>query len=197
MASLHTSSSCQSPFVLIFLLINYIAMINSKGLNALPLFKPILTRQLSPIHVQPILLPLFSHTLFPQSSLKAVLYGEVWQAKRNVGRPHLRYMDCTKRHLLVADINKRHWEEMAHDRSAWRTAVKKEATKVETKTATDAKIKRQRRHERALAFANRINQQLEFACLYCGRTLSARIGQLSHERDFARKRSTICDVILI
>ena len=49
---------------------------------------------------------------------KTVLYGELWQAKRNVGRPHLRYMDCTKQHLHAANINKRHWEEMAHDRSA-------------------------------------------------------------------------------
>ena len=56
---------------------------------------------------------------------KEVLYGELWQAKRNVGRRHLRYMDCTKRHLNAADINKRHWGEMAQYRSAWRTTVKK------------------------------------------------------------------------
>ena len=119
---------------------------------------------------------------------KAVLYGELWQVKRNVGRPHLRYMDCTKRHFHAADINKRHWEEMTHDRSASRTAVKKEAAKAGTKRATDADIKRQRHHERALALVNRTDQQPEFACRYCGRKLAARIGQLSHERTCARKR---------
>ena len=102
---------------------------------------------------------------------KAVLYGELWQAKRNVGRRHLRYMDCTKRHLHTADINKRHWEEMAHDRSAWRTAVEKRAAKAETKRATDAEIKR-RRHERALALANRTNQQPQFARRYCAMSYS-------------------------
>ena len=64
---------------------------------------------------------------------KAFLYSELWQAKRDVGRPHLRYTDCTKRHLHAADINKRHWEEMAHDRSAWRTAVKQEPQKPKPK----------------------------------------------------------------
>ena len=78
---------------------------------------------------------------------KAVVHDEPWQAKRNVGRPHLGYMHCTKRHLHVADINKRHWEEMAHDRSAWRTAVNKGAAKAETKRTTDADIKRQDCHE--------------------------------------------------
>ena len=113
---------------------------------------------------------------------KAVVHEETWQAKRNVGRPHLGYIDCTKRHLHAAEINKRHWEEIGHDRSAWRTAVNKRAAKAGTKRATDAEIKRQPRHERALALANRTNQQPEFACRYYGRKLAARIGQLSHER---------------
>ena len=81
---------------------------------------------------------------------------------------------------------KRHWEEMAHYRSGWRTAVK--TAKAERTRATDAKIKRQRRHERALALANRTNQHPEFACRYCGRKLGVRIGQLSLERAGARKR---------
>ena len=37
----------------------------------------------------------------------------------NVGRSHLLYMDCTKRYLHAADINKRHWEEKVHDLSEW------------------------------------------------------------------------------
>ena len=122
---------------------------------------------------------------------KTVLYGELWQAKRNAGRPHLirptlHGLDKATPH--AADINKRHWEEMAHDRSAWCTAVKRGAAKAETKRATYAEIKRQRRQKRALALANRTNQQPEFACRYCGRKLAARIGQLSHERACARKR---------
>ena len=54
--------------------------------------------------------------------------------------------------------------------------------KAETKRATPADIKRQRRHARALALAHRTDQQPELACRYCGRKLAARIGQLSHER---------------
>ena len=78
--------------------------------------------------------------------------------------------------------------------TAWRTAVKKGAAKAETKRATDAEIKWQRRHKRALALENRTNHQPEFACRYCGRNLTARIDQLSRERACARKRWTICDV---
>ena len=118
---------------------------------------------------------------------KAVLYGKLWQAKRNVGRLHLRYMDCTKRHFHAANINKRHWEEMAYHRSAWRTAVEKGAAKAETKRTTGAEIKRQRRHERAFALANRTNQQPEFACRYCGRKIAARMDQLSIEKACAGK----------
>ena len=55
---------------------------------------------------------------------KAVLYGELWQATRNVGRPHLHYMDRTKQHLHAADINKRHWEEMAYGGSGIRPSKK-------------------------------------------------------------------------
>ncbi|KAI0237635.1 hypothetical protein LSAT2_011822 [Lamellibrachia satsuma] len=78
---------------------------------------------------------------------KVVLYSELWQAKRNVGRPHLCYVDCTKRHLHAVNINKRQWEEMAHDHSEWRTAIRKGAAKAETKRASDVEIKRQRSHE--------------------------------------------------
>ena len=112
---------------------------------------------------------------------KAVLYSKQWQAKQNVGRPPLSYMDCTKRHLHAANINKRHWEEMAHDHSAWHTAVKKGATKAKPKRATDVETK-------TTNLANRTNQLPEFTCQYCGRKLAARNGQLSHERSYAKKR---------
>ena len=63
----------------------------------------------------------------------AVLYGELRlrQAKRNVGKSHVRYMDWTNigQHLHAADIKKRRCEEMAHDRSAWRRPTKKEPQK--------------------------------------------------------------------
>ena len=63
----------------------------------------------------------------------AVLYVELWQTKRDVGRPHLYYRDCTKRQLHAADINKKHWGKMAQDRSAWNIAVKKEHQKPKPK----------------------------------------------------------------
>ena len=50
---------------------------------------------------------------------------------------------------------------MAHDRSAWCTAVKKGAAKAETKRASDVEIKRQRCHERVLALANQTNHTVE------------------------------------
>ena len=52
---------------------------------------------------------------------KTILYGELIDGKRNLVRPQLRYRDVCKRDMkeLKTELNK--WEELAMDRSKWRS----------------------------------------------------------------------------
>ena len=54
---------------------------------------------------------------------KQLLYGESEMAKRNVGRPQLRYMDQIKNDMKMfnIDINKR--QRFSSDRTMWRTRM--------------------------------------------------------------------------
>ena len=60
--------------------------------------------------------------------LKAVLYGELRAWHRNVGRPRLRFCDCTKRHLNCAGIDVHQREDLARDRRLWRICLLKLAS---------------------------------------------------------------------
>ena len=52
---------------------------------------------------------------------KTLLYGELSAEKRNLGRPQLRYRDVRKRDMNELNIDKNKWEELATDRSNWRS----------------------------------------------------------------------------
>ena len=52
---------------------------------------------------------------------KYLLYGELSAEKRNLGRPQLRYRDVRKRDMNELNIDKNKWEELATDRSNWRS----------------------------------------------------------------------------
>ena len=95
---------------------------------------------------------------------KAVLYGELWQAKQNFGRPHVTWtaQSDTSMPPISTRGTGRRWRTITVH--GIHTAIKKGATKAKTKTATDAEIKRQCRHECALALVNQTNQQPALAC---------------------------------
>ena len=49
---------------------------------------------------------------------KAILFSQLSVGRRNVGRPRLRYLDCTKRHLKAAAMplsSGRHWHRNGRD----------------------------------------------------------------------------------
>ena len=71
---------------------------------------------------------------------RQVLYGELWEGARPVGRPLLRFKDVCKRDLLLAEFNPNTWEDLAQDRTTWRHGVKEGALMAETKARAEATI---------------------------------------------------------
>ena len=69
---------------------------------------------------------------------KDILYGELAEGKRPVGRPQLRFKDICKRDLKSLNIDTNSWETLTKDRSAWRGAVK-DGLVTSEETLTDIK----------------------------------------------------------
>ncbi len=54
---------------------------------------------------------------------KDMLYGELFQGSRPVGRPKLRFKDACKRDMKACDIDSSSWEARVADRTGWRKAT--------------------------------------------------------------------------
>ena len=54
---------------------------------------------------------------------KDLLYGEIAEAKRPVGRPKLRFKDVCKRDLKALGMPADSWEAMAENRVVWRSTI--------------------------------------------------------------------------
>ena len=72
---------------------------------------------------------------------KDILYGELASGKRSVGRPQLRYKDVCKHDMKALDINTENWEEIAADRSKWRSVLHKQLKSGEEKILTHSQRK--------------------------------------------------------
>ena len=57
---------------------------------------------------------------------KDILYGELASGKRSVGYSQLRYKDVCKRDLKGMDISTQSWEDMAADRTSWRSTLQRQ-----------------------------------------------------------------------
>ena len=108
---------------------------------------------------------------------KDILYGELASGKRSVGRPQLRYKDVCKRDMKALDINTENWEEVATDRSKWRSVLHKQLKSGEEKILTTASVKRAKRKARTSAATPTAH-----TCSKCGRDCHSRIGLTSHSR---------------
>ena len=53
---------------------------------------------------------------------KTVFFVELIESRRSVGGQKLRYKDVAKRHMKYMSIDVDGWEELAADRTKWRTA---------------------------------------------------------------------------
>ena len=111
---------------------------------------------------------------------KDVLYGELATGHRPAGHPALRFKDVCKRDLKLADIDPGSWEQIADDRSAWHSAVRKGVRTGGVKQNGLLEDKRQRRKECLESLDS--NRPSAFHCTTCHRDCHSRIGLVSHAR---------------
>ena len=55
---------------------------------------------------------------------KDIIYGELALGRRTTGRPHLRYRNVCVRDMKAVDIDTMAWEELAVDRTKWKSALR-------------------------------------------------------------------------
>ena len=106
---------------------------------------------------------------------KDLLYGELVEGHRKIGRPKLRFKDLCKRDLNESSIDLDTWECQASDRPTWRLAVRLGTSRAETGRMEAAIQKRARRKVP-------LQQPSTFKCLKCGRDCHSRVGLHSHSR---------------
>ena len=109
---------------------------------------------------------------------KDILYGELATGRRSIGCPHLRFKDVCKRDMRALGIDTESWEELADDRSGWRSTLNKHLKSGEEKLMNEAVDKRARRKERI----NSIRPETTHRCDLCDRDCHSRIGLYSHKR---------------
>ena len=124
---------------------------------------------------------------------KQVLYGQLTEGSRNVGRPKLRFKDHIKQAMKKFNMTPASLENVAADRSRWRQAVHKGADHFEGERNRARIEQSRRRHARPIAATNDADPDL--VCPECGRVCGSRLGLLSHrrahEREAARRHHVI------
>lgn len=93
---------------------------------------------------------------------KRLFYGELKEGKCSQGGQRKRYKDCLKASLLCCNISPDSWDDLAQERSAWRTLVRSGVSGDETSRITEQQQKRQHRKSR-LGTASRTNLAPAFA----------------------------------
>ncbi|KAJ0176190.1 hypothetical protein K1T71_008364 [Dendrolimus kikuchii] len=123
---------------------------------------------------------------------KAVFFSELAEGKRKQGGPHLRYKDVLKRHLTACDIKLTKWEELAMERTSWRSRIFKKVKAFEKKRLEDQDTKRQTRKERPKpSYSYTYNAAGQLYCAICGREFKNKFGLASHIRAHRRRNNDI------
>ena len=110
---------------------------------------------------------------------KRLLYGQLKEGKRSVGRQKKRYKDTLKESPKDFGIESSSWEKKASDRTTWRRLTTQGAKSYERKRLDEAKIKRAQRKSRDTSAAP---SDCPFICTTCNRAFRAKIGLFSHSR---------------
>lgn len=115
---------------------------------------------------------------------KQVFYSELSVGKRCVGGQRKRFKDVLKVNLKKCNIDVNNWENLALDRSSWRSLVHYGTLSFEENRRRTANDKRQRRKEREVLRRNRNNMTAPpgTTCHHCGKLCKSRIGLYSHLR---------------
>lgn len=109
---------------------------------------------------------------------RQLLYGELSQGIRHIGRPRKRYKDTIKANLQYSSIKPRDLEDAASDRTQWRATVRNTCIAFEADHCRRLQEARERRH-RASAAHNPLTAN--FSCV-CSQMCTSRIGLYSHQR---------------
>lgn len=102
---------------------------------------------------------------------KTVFYGELAEGRRRVGGQKLRYKDVAKRHMKSMNIDVNGWEELAADRTKWRSALYRGREVIEEKITNASNQRHYRRHNPGT-----------HQCRWCGQTYHTAKGLHQHQR---------------
>ena len=108
---------------------------------------------------------------------KIMLYGQISNAPRPVGRPLLRYKDKLKENLVRLKMSKPDWEQLALQRTEWRASCHQHVTNFE---ARRLKKMTQDREERKNPQSTQPSHG--FVCNICSKTCKSKAGLASHQR---------------
>ena len=120
---------------------------------------------------------------------KDLLYGELAEGKRAIGRPMLRFRDVCKRDMMALDIDVSTWEELAEDRAGWRRELQLGLGRGEEKLKQAAADKRRKRKEKEQMGNVQLQGPSQHVCSLCGRDCHSRIGLYSHRRKCGGNRA--------
>ena len=109
---------------------------------------------------------------------KDMLYGELREGTRSIGRPHLRFKDVCKRDMKLTAIEPSTWESSAADRQQWRSTIYEGVKFAEETRNSKLADKRTRRKARAAS----VSAASIYTCDNCRRDCHSRVGLYSHSR---------------
>ena len=114
---------------------------------------------------------------------KQLLYGELAQGKKPVGRRKLHFKDVVKRDMQAIGLPIDSWETHASDGSVWKTNCAKALQ--EGEKLLHITVDARREHQKARALAPPTNST--YVCGSCHHICRSRIGLQSHLRKCSRK----------
>jgi len=110
---------------------------------------------------------------------RTIMYGELAEGTRPLGRPKYRYKDQAKASFRSIGLDHTTWEEEASERGQWRGAVSRGVDEFEEDRVRTECRKRVARHERRI----RADQpEPTLPCDYCNRLFQTHLGLSSHVR---------------
>ncbi|XP_045503538.1 uncharacterized protein LOC123700381 [Colias croceus] len=113
----------------------------------------------------------------PSRLPRRVMLGAIADARRDIGRPLLRFKDCVKRDMASFKIDHNNWEKLATNRSEWRKLVSEGCRSCDESWFRVLADRRRKRHQDDSESAS-----ANFPCPTCGKVCRSRIGLFGHQK---------------
>ena len=111
---------------------------------------------------------------------KMLMYGELTNAPRKVGRPLLRFKDKLKSNLKALDFDLHGWEDLSKQRDEWRSQIHLRVNKFEQQRKSSLQQQRLQRKSRSSSVSSPLTAP--FSCSVCGKVCKTAAGLGSHRR---------------